>query len=393
VTASTGGAGEKGGATLSASSLGLPFRPGVRSGGFLYLAGAIGNEPGTRNVRGDVAAQTRRTLANLGEVLGAEGLGFEDVVSVNAYLTDAAAFPQMNQAYRSQFPSDPPSRVTVEAQIVIPQALVEISMIAALKETGRKPIRPEGWRDPAAPYSWGILAGDTLFISGMLSRDPRSGQSFPGDVATQTQKVLENIGGVLRAAGLTYKDIVANRVFLPEVADFSAMNEVYRRFFPEAPPARATVRAGLMSSEFKVKIQTVAVAGANHKVIAAEATAASTLPLSPAIQASDRLFLSGMLGKGPEGWEPDVRVQTRRTLSNLQAALRAAGMDFSNVVDATVYLTEARHFAAMNEVYAETIPQAPPARATVVVGLMAAEALVEILMTAAVSQSSTHYLK
>jgi 2-iminobutanoate/2-iminopropanoate deaminase len=367
---------------MASSPLDLPLRRSVRAGDFYYLSGALGNAPGERAVSGDIGAQTQRTFANLKEVLEAEGLDIADVVSANVYLTDPAEFRGMNEAYRSHFALDPPARATIEAKLVLPGALVEISLVAAAKGVPRRAIRPKGWRDPAAPYCWGILAGDTLFVSGMLSRDPRTQESIPGDVKTQTRQALENIGGVLEAAGMDYRNVVLNRVFLAELDDFPAMNEVYRTFFPDAPPARATVRAGLMSPEFKVEIQALAVGSATRRVVAPESGSASSLPLSPAIQAGGRLFLSGALGRAPEGWEPDVRAQTRRTLEKLRATLQAAGMDGRNVVEATVYLTDPEAFEAMNAVYREMFPAAPPARATVIVGLMDRQALVEILMTA-----------
>jgi reactive intermediate/imine deaminase len=369
-------------ATARGADLGLPYSPGILAGDFLYLAGALGLEPGTTTVSGDVKSQTRRTLDNLGELLKIAGMDFSHAVSVNVYLKDARLFEGMNEVYRTYFPKDPPARATIEANLALPDALVEISMVAARPGVSRQSITPEGWRQPALPYSWGILAGDTLFVSGITSRNPKTLDPVPGDMGAQTRQVLENIGGILKAAGMDYRNIAASRVFINDSRQFQPMNDAYRSFFPEAPPARATVEAPLMNPAFRAEIQCVAVKG-ERKVVVAAGAPRSQSPLSPAIQVGDRLFLSGMLGRGPQGFAPgDVKAQTRQTLENLRATLQAAGMDFSQVAETTVFLTDLRSFGSMNEVYRELLPTAPPARATVGVPLMAPEALVEIMMTA-----------
>jgi 2-iminobutanoate/2-iminopropanoate deaminase len=271
----------------------------------------------------------------------------------------------------------------VQADIAIPGALAEIAMVAARPGLERKVIIPEGMKTPELPYSWGILAGNTLFIAGATSRNPETYQPVTGDTATQTKQVMENIGAVLRGAGMDYKDVVSCKVFLDDARDFQAMNEVYRTFFPEDPPARATVRARLMNSAFTTEIQCVAVKDPSRKVVVAEGASRSSSPFSPAIQVGDRLYLAGFVGRGPDGFAAgDVKAQTKQTLANLEATLKAAGMDFTNVVDAMVYLSDIRHYQAMNEVYREILPTPPPARATVGSQLMSPDALVEIMMVA-----------
>jgi 2-iminobutanoate/2-iminopropanoate deaminase len=90
-----------------------------------------------------------------------------------------------------------------------------------------------------------------------------------------------------------------------------------------------------------------------------------------------------MLGRGPNGYSADVKEQTRLTLQNLRAALNAGGLDFDDVVESLVYLSDVRYYQAMNEIYREMVGTPFPARATVGSQLMAPEALVEIVMLAA----------
>jgi 2-iminobutanoate/2-iminopropanoate deaminase len=362
--------------------VGIPFSPGVLSGDFLYLAGSIGNEPGTLNVPDGIEAQVRKTFENLKTVLEAADMDFSRVVSVNVFLSDARHFQTMNEIYRTYFPNDPPIRATVEADIAIPGALVEIAMIAARPGVERRVIRPQTMKSPALPYSWGILAGDTLFVAGATARDPDTYEPAGGDMKAQTRRVLQNVGLVLEAAGMDYTDVVNCQVFLDDARLFQDMNEVYRTFFPEEPPTRATVRTKLMNSRFLSEIQCTAVDSDSRRVVSAT-DARSSSPFSPALQVGERLFVSGMVGRGPNGYAPgDASAQTRQTLENIRATLAAADMDFDDIVNVMVYVSDIRYFQAMNEVYREMMPTPPPARATVGAPLMSPDALVEIMVLA-----------
>lgn len=365
----------------NSSLAGLPFSPGIAAADFLYLSGSLGNMPGTTDIKGGIEAQTRQTLENLGRVLKAEGLDFSSVVNANVYLSDARHFAGMNRVFREYFPKDSPARATVEGGIVFPQALVEIAFVAARKGVEKEVILPAGWDQPASPFSWGVRAGDTLFISGMISIDPASGKLLAGDTAAQTTSTLKGIGKILQAAGMDYSNVVSSRVYLNDSRNFAAMNEAYRPFFPEEPPARATVEARLMNADWQIEIQCVAERDPK-RVVAAAGAPRSKSPFSPAIQAGRHLYLAGMVGRGPDGWAPDIRSQVGQTLENLRATLAEAGLDFRHVVEANVYLADARHYSAMNEVYREVLPTPPPARSTVATRLMAPEAMVEIMMVA-----------
>jgi 2-iminobutanoate/2-iminopropanoate deaminase len=366
------------------TDVGLPFSPGVLSGDFLYLAGAIGNEPGTLRVAPGIETQVKRAIENQRAILDAAGMDLSRVVSVEVFLSDARNFAAMNEVYKSYFPVDPPVRATVQADIAIPGALVEISMIAARPGVERKVVRPSGMKSPELPYSWGIQAGSTLFIAGATARDPASYQPTGGaDMQAQTRRVLDNVGLVLAAAGMSHRDVVQCKVFLDDSRQFQDMNEAYRASFPEAPPSRATVRAKLMNPAFLAEIQCVAVKDAGRRVVSASGSSPSSSPLSPAIEAGGRLFVSGMTGRGPDGYaKGDVKAQTRQALENILATLKANGMSFDDVVDTLVFVSDIRAFQDMNEVYRELVGSPPPARATVGAQLMSPDALVEIMMLA-----------
>lgn len=113
---------------------------------------------------------------------------------------------------------------------------------------------------PAAigPYSQAIKAGGFVFVSGQVAFDPKTGEFVPGGVAEQTEQVLKNVAAVLEASGSSLDQVVKTTVFLADMKEFSAMNEVYARFFSEPPPARATVAAAGLPRDARVEIEVVA---------------------------------------------------------------------------------------------------------------------------------------
>ncbi len=366
---------------VSADLQATPFPQ--QSGDFVYIAGVTGNKPGTDELAEGIVAQVRQTLENVGAQLREQGLDFSNIASVNVFLPDTRHFSAMNEVYREYFPSDPPTRATVRADLHPTGALVMISVIAVKPGVERRVITPQTMQVPGLPYSWGILAGNTLFIAGATSRDPDTYEPVVGDVAVQTRQIFENIGRILRAADMDYSDVTSCNVFLADPRLFGLMNGAYREFFAEAPPARATVRAALMNSRFRSEIQCVAVRDPSRRVVIAEGRNAPRSPYSPAIQVGKRLYLAGMVGTGPEGFaRGDVAAQTRQTLENLRATLAAAEMDFGDVVNVTMFVTDIRHYQRVGEAYLEVMGEHDPPHTVVGAPLMSPDLLVEIMMIA-----------
>jgi 2-iminobutanoate/2-iminopropanoate deaminase len=109
------------------------------------------------------------------------------------------------------------------------------------------------------PYSQAVRAGNLVFASGQIPIDPATGEFVAGGVAEQTEQVLRNLTSVFAAAGVELNQIVKTTVFLADMEDFAAMNEVYGRFFGEQPPARATVQAARLPRDARVEIEAIAV--------------------------------------------------------------------------------------------------------------------------------------
>ncbi|MFQ5704443.1 MAG: RidA family protein [Gemmatimonadales bacterium] len=347
----------------------------------VYVAGTVGSDAATGKLPAGVGEQVRRAMENIRGELAEHGLELSDVASVNVFLSDTRHFQTMNAVYRTYFPVDPPARATVEAEIAVPGALVQIAMVAVRSEAGRTAITPVGMRRPGLPYSWGILAGNTLFLAGTTSRDLATYQPVTGDIATQTRRVLENIGATLEAAHMDYRNVAACKVFLADSRDFDAMNEVYREFFPESAPARATVEVGLMNPAFKVEIQCIAEGVGTKKVVLADGASLPQSPYSPAIEVGGRMYLSGMVGRGPDGWG-NLKQQTRWALQNLQRTLKAGNMGLEDVGNVYVFVSDIRRAQQANEVIAQVMPSPGVAITMVEAELVAPDGLIEIMMTA-----------
>jgi 2-iminobutanoate/2-iminopropanoate deaminase len=110
------------------------------------------------------------------------------------------------------------------------------------------------------PYSQAIRANGFIFISGQIAFNPATGQLVEGDVASQTERVLQNLKAIVEAAGSSLEKAVKTTVFLKDMGDFAAMNEVYARFFPASPPARSTVEAARLPRDARVEIDLIALA-------------------------------------------------------------------------------------------------------------------------------------
>src|SRR5689334_2491437 len=111
---------------------------------------------------------------------------------------------------------------------------------------------------PIGPYSQAIKSGGFIFLSGQVALDPKSGELTGADIRQQTERVLNNIKGILEAAGANLHHVVKTTVFLKDINDFAAMNEVYGKFFNQAPPARSTVQVARLPKDALVEIEVIA---------------------------------------------------------------------------------------------------------------------------------------
>jgi reactive intermediate/imine deaminase len=327
----------------------------------------------------DVSRQTSTALARLDERLRAAHSSLGDALVITVYLRRAADFPAMNDAYKQTWHGLPPTRTTVVCDLLTAGALVEMTAVGAVAGGERRLVHPAAWAVSPNPYSYALRSGDTLFLSGLIPRNGRDNTVVSGDVTTQTRVVLDNARELLGAAGLSLSHVVSARVFLPDLADFEAMNRVYREYFSEAPPARATVGAALTGPAYKVEMTFVASSSPRH---ALQGEGAPNPNLSAAIVAGDSTYVSGLLADAAVVENGDAAAQTRDIVRKLDGLLGHAGASRGDVQDLLVYVTDNdAGRAATAECRAAF--GARPAITPVLVSLAMARARVEIMTVAA----------
>ncbi|HET7265406.1 MAG TPA: RidA family protein [bacterium] len=119
-------------------------------------------------------------------------------------------------------------------------------------------VRTEEAPEAIGPYSQGVVAGGFVYTAGQLALDPKTGQLVPGDVRIQTKRVMENIKAILESAGTSFANVVKTTVFLRDMNDFGAMNEIYGSYFQENPPVRSTFQVAKLPRDGAVEIEVVA---------------------------------------------------------------------------------------------------------------------------------------
>jgi 2-iminobutanoate/2-iminopropanoate deaminase len=120
---------------------------------------------------------------------------------------------------------------------------------AVLTDRGPKPI---------GPYSQAVRANGFLYVSGQVALDPKTGEMTGADIRQQTERTLENVRGIVEAAGSNLHHVVKTTVFLKDMSDFAAMNEVYGKYFTSAPPARSTLQVARLPKDALVEIEVIA---------------------------------------------------------------------------------------------------------------------------------------
>lgn len=355
-----------------------PSREAVTAGGYIYISTI---KPATSST--EIAAQTRSVLAQLKTTLEANGSSLEQLCSVQVALKRASDFADMNTAYAEAFAVPAPAVLSLPARTTFVSwlrgdTLIEISAVALPNGAYREAMQPATWAKNPRPYSYIIKTDDLVFFSGLVARRGSDDTIVKGTVKQQMQTVLDNAGSLLETAGLTYDDIVAARVYLASPYDFQDMNEIYGDYFQKDAPARATAVADLMNLDSSVEI-TFTASRQPKTVIGGQA--ANGLPVSLAVQAGPRVWLSAVIGD-TEKHAGKVLEQTQDAFEHLRSTLALAKLNFSDVVDTTVYMRDTFELPAVDTVFRAIFPKDPPARTLTGARLVIEPGLVEILATA-----------
>ena len=235
---------------------------------------------------------------------------------------------------------------------------------------------PRSSPPPVGPYSEGISAGDYLYVAGQGAET--SDGKMPATFDAQVRQTLENVKAVVEGAGLTMEHVVYTQVYLEDMGNFDKMNQVYREFFPKAPPARSVLGVAKLAGT-PVEINAVAVRDLATKRVISVAAFHRDEPASAGILTGDRLFVSGMRGAMPDGKVPkDPAEQVNLALDGVKAVTEAAGLSLANMVFVNPYLTSEIPGRVMNKLYASRFEFGnTPARATIRVSSLPGGAQIE----------------
>jgi len=227
-----------------------PYSYIVRTQDFVFLSGLVSRRGSDdQPVTGPMATQVKTVLDNAGELLKTAGVGFADVVSARVFITDTAAFQEMNGEYRKYFATDPPVRATVVTPLMGATSNLEITLVAS--RVGRQIVVPGAG---TTPLSSAIRAGRLVFLSGMLGNTAENAT----DVAAQTRETLTRASGALQKAGLTFSEVAEHVVYLPDLASRRLVDPILRETFPKDPPATTVIGAKLVSPTGLVELMMTA---------------------------------------------------------------------------------------------------------------------------------------
>lgn len=230
-------------------------------------------------------------------------------------------------------------------------AVAGSAVTAAAQDTSRQIIQPAGVSGNF-PYSPGILVDGTLYVAGQGSADAQG--AHPTDFRGQVKQSLENVRGVLQAAGMDFGNVVWMNVYLTRADDIDAMNDVYWQEIGASPPARSVMVIGSLVGGDRVEINCIAVKDKVHRrAIWPEGWPKGEDKDPPAIQVKDMLYLSAQSGADPVTGKlaGSFTGETRQALDNVAAILRAAHMSMKNVLWVNPYMSVSGQYDVMGNVY------------------------------------------
>jgi len=259
--------------------------------------------------------------------------------------------------------------------------MVALSLaVAGLELAGAHPdpVQYDEWLRPA------VSAGGLVFVSAQFGTRADGSLAGPG-IEEQTARALERMGEVLAAHDSSLARLATVTVLLRQASDFAAMNEAYRAHVGDDPPARTTVVSDL-PGEARIAISAVAVRqGRLREVLHPAGWVRSPRPYSYIVRTEHLVFFSGLVSRRGQDDQPlpgPIGTQMKTILDNAGVLLRTAGLTYRDVVSSRVFITDELSFGDMNDAYRRVFAAEPPARATAVMPLVAADAKVEMTFVA-----------
>jgi reactive intermediate/imine deaminase len=356
----------------------------------------------------EIKQQTRYILNNLRTTFEAAGSSLENIVKAQVFMTDLRDFNAFDEVWKEYFGDNLPARTTVGTSELLgagPAQLIEIDLIGHTDDVEHEVIASGGPR-PLANYTEAIRVGNLVFAAGQIANDfvtgvpeeARINPAFPyygSDIKLQTRYILENFKRTFEAANSALTNVVKAQVFMRDLHDFSAFDEVWKEYFADSPPPRTTVGiTELLGSgpDQLLEIDLIAHTNDTSKRVVQSDAPRPLAVYSEAVEVDGLVFAAGQLASDFVTGVPDeaganpafpfygsnIKSQTRYVLENCRRTFEASGSSLGSVFKAQVFMTDLRNFNAFDEVWKEYFER-PPARTTVgTTGLLVKDTLVEI---------------
>ena len=336
------------------------FTSGLMVGDTVYIAGKGDYRPDE-----DFPGKVRNCLNEIRKTLQLAGLDLEHVVKSYCYLEDPENYALFNKHYAEFFSKDPPARTTLGVPHVPGDSRIEITCIA-YRDPGRK--KRIGTPPTGFPFSPGVLAGDTLYISGKGDHLPGGGH--PATFEQQVRQAMKNVETVLKQVGLDFRHVVMSNVYLDDYTNYGVANKVYSEFFEFGnEPARDTVFVDWIPGGSHVEITCIATTDLSSRKVVRPASmkygpTGAAMSASPAVWAGNTLYMSGLSGFRPvEGIATvDLEKQVRQMAQNHTDIIDAAGLKMEDIVSGCVYLRDIEDYGPMNAIYQEYFSFGPGVR-------------------------------
>ena len=398
------------------------YTEAYRAGGLVFAAGQLPSDfktgippearvdPAFPFYGSDIKKRTRYVLDNLARTFEAAGSSLDHVVKAQVFLEDLNEFNAFDEVWKEYFKS-PPARTTVGTTgLLVKDAMIEIDLIGYVPGELACAAVVSDAPQPLANYTEAYRVGGLVFAAGQLPSDFKTGippearvdPAFPfygSDIKKRTHYVLGNLARTFEAAGSSLDHVVKAQVFLEDLNEFNAFDEVWKEYF-KSPPARTTVgTTGLLVPGSMIEIDLIGYVPGELACAAVVSDAPQPLAnYTEAYRVGDLVFAAGQLpsdfktGIPPEArvdpafpfYGSDIKKRARYVLDNLAKTFEAAGSSLDDVIKAQVFLEDLNEFNAFDEVWKEYF-KSPPARTTVgTTGLLVPGSMIEIDLIGAI---------
>ncbi|GAB3517913.1 RidA family protein [Photobacterium alginatilyticum] len=361
-------------------------------------------------VTGGIKEQTKQCLDNIKAIVESIGHIMDDVVKLNVFVKNIADVDAVNDVYSSFFNSYLPTRTTVAvAALPINDALVQIDAVISNGEgtPSQEPcdliklVRNTDNAPQSALSTQTVAFSHYNNVSAQLPIDPTTGQIVSGGIKEQTGQCLQNIKAILESIDVPFDDIVKVNIFLKDLNDIEAVNEIYSTYFPDSAiaravayvPARSVVAASALPMDALVQIDAVVSHGdgtppqevEDRHGIVIKANNTDSAPISPyytqTVAFSHYNHIAAQLPLDPKTGKVvagDVKAQVKQCLDNIKAIVESIDHVMDDVVKVNVQLTDIADIDAVNDVYVTYFQDELPARTTIGVTSIPMSAAVQI---------------